>query len=61
MEMRFSGPKILSTIAIVVIAGFAVIGAVGVHLFVIPKNGIAHAQTLNRSDRSPASPRAHRV
>ena len=44
MEMRFSGPKILSTIAIVVIGGFAVIGAVGVHLFVIPKSGIAHAQ-----------------
>ena len=44
MEMRFSGPKILSTFAIVVIAGLAMIGAIGVHLFVTPKTGIAYAQ-----------------
>ncbi len=45
MEMRFSEPKILSTFAIVVIAGLAMIGAIGVHLFVTPKSGVAHAQT----------------
>ncbi len=44
MELRFSEPKILSTFAIVVIAGLAMIGAIGVHMFVTPKNGIAYAQ-----------------
>lgn len=45
MDMRLPEPKKLSAFAIFVLAGFAVVGAIGVHLFVIPKGGIAHAQT----------------
>ena len=45
MDIRLSEPKILSTFAIVVVAGFAVVGAIAAQLFAAPLGGIVNAQT----------------
>ena len=45
MDLRLSEPKILSTFAIALVTGFAIVCAIGTHLFAVPLGGNVYAQT----------------
>ncbi len=45
MDIRLSGPKTLSAFAYLVVVAIAAVGAIGFHMFGVPKSEIANAQT----------------